>query len=78
MTMKIDKEDILKDLNAIFDNVVYERIGEDFVEIHIRQGDKISEIDFPHLLTLCKNLPIRIFIFVVQLNQLGILVKDWE
>lgn len=72
-----NKNLILKDLNAIFDCIVYERCGNNFIEVHLQQGVKITFLDFPHLLTIANNYSnLLIHIFVVQLNQLGIFIEE--
>lgn len=78
--MSNPQEMMLHDLNAIFEDIVYELSGTNkygimFVEVHLSENRYITEWEFPHLLTLCNNNNnIRIFIFVVKLGQLGIKV----
>lgn len=77
--MKNLQEIILHDLNAIFEDIVYELVGTTkdgivFVEVHLSENRYITESEFPHLLTLCNSNAIRVFIFVVKLGQLGVRV----
>lgn len=73
---KITQQNLLHDLNAIFDCVVYELCRDDSVEVHLQEGESVKEYDFPHLLAICDSLPVHVYIFVVKLNQLGILIRD--
>jgi len=71
------KQQILHDLNAIFDNIVYELCRKNEIEVHLAENTFITQYDMPHLLTLSTlSNDIRIFIFVVKLGQLGIRVKS--
>lgn len=76
------KRNLEHDINAIFDSVCYELWREELYnkresyEIHLLQGVHITTLDFPHLLTIAKNYRLYVNIFVVNLNQLGILFVE--
>ena len=73
-------QELLHDINAVFDSVVYEVCSttDDWVEVHLAEGVNITACDFPHLLTIARGYNVLINIFVVKLNQLGIFFKEMK
>jgi len=69
---------LFHDVIAVFDCVIYEVCSaeKDWLEIHLREGTNITAYDFPHLLTIADGYNVAVNIFVVKLNQLGILFKE--
>lgn len=78
----LDRKNILHDINAIFDSVVYELCNTsdipNWIQIHLAEGIYVTAGDFIHLLTIAQGYNVRINIFVVNLNQLGIFFVDVE
>lgn len=77
---KKKQDSLLRDINAVFDSVVYESCdaNKKWIEIHLLDGTNITACDFPHLLTIAKGYNVNINIFVVKLNQLGITFSEGE
>lgn len=70
--------ELLHDINAVFDSVVYELCSstDDWIEIHLAEDVSITACDFPHLLTIAQGYNVTISVYPVKLNQLAIFFKE--
>ncbi len=64
---------LMHDVNAIFDCIVYKvEDGKNWYEIHLAHGYRIGAPDFPHLLVVASGYNVRVNIFPIYPDQLGI------
>ena len=73
---KKKRENLIYDIHAVFDLVVYVSEDEHWIGIQLAENVEVTANDFPHLLTIARGYNVTINVYPVALNQLGIFFKE--